>query len=77
MDFSSFKNAHDTLSKFGELNRGMDESLVTYCQALFWDMRGDAGVSHEYLSVVRRLHISTSPAASHSVMPEPTSSATQ
>ena len=46
MDFSLFKNAHDTIRTFGGLKRGMNESFVTYCKALYWHVRGDTGMSH-------------------------------
>ena len=76
-DFSLFKNAYNTMSTFGEHNSGMDESLVTYFKALAWHMRGDTGVSHEYRSLVRRLHTTTSRLQVTSVTLEPASSATQ
>jgi hypothetical protein len=77
MDFSLFKNAHDTISTSGEVKRGMDKAFVTYFKAIPRNIRADTGVSHEYGSLFRRLHTSTSRLQITSITLESASSATQ
>ena len=64
MDFSLFKNAHGTLSTFGELTRGMDESHVTYFKAIPNYNQQDAMFLDLFIST-DALHVSSGSSAHH------------